>query len=212
MPAPPRDVNAHTDTAVGGSKAIAVLGASGYVGRILTAHLAERGHRVIVIGRSLARLPSGPRVQPAVVDAGDPDATAEALAGVDAAYYLVHAMAEGSGFAERDRAVARSFATAAQQAGLQRIVYLGGLGGSQLSEHLASRQEVGHILRDSGMPVVELRAAVILGAGSISFEMLRYLTERLPAMVCPRWVDTRLQPLAEDGPVGIPAPGPRRAG
>lgn len=197
MSGPPEDLGADTGTRVSGSKSIAVLGASGYVGQLLTAVLAEQGHRVIAIGRSQARLASGPRIQPMVVDASDPDAAAEALVGVDAAYYLVHAMAEGGGFAERDRAVARSFATAAQQAAVQRIVYLGGLGGNQLSAHLASRQEVGQVLQESGIPVVELRAAVIIGAGSISFEILRYLTERLPAMVCPKWVDTRLQPLAE---------------
>jgi uncharacterized protein YbjT (DUF2867 family) len=128
---------------------------------------------------------------------GDPDATAAVLDDVDAAYYLVHAMAGGQGYAARDRASARGFAQAARRAHLGRIVYLGGLGEEGLSEHLSSRQEVGRILRQSGVPVVELRAAVIIGAGSISFEMLRYLTERLPAMVCPRWVDTRLQPLAE---------------
>jgi uncharacterized protein YbjT (DUF2867 family) len=142
-------------------------------------------------------LPSGPGIDARPVDVSDPDATAAALAGADAAYYLVHAMAAGEGFAARDRALARSFGMAARQAGVGRIVYLGGLGDDDLSEHLSSRQEVGRILRESAVPVVELRAAVILGAGSISFEMLRYLTERLPAMVCPRWVNTRLQPIAE---------------
>ncbi len=133
----------------------------------------------------------------AAIDVGDPEAVAAVLGGVDAAYYLVHAMAGGDGYAQRDRDMARCFAIAARHTGLGRIVYLGGLGREALSEHLSSRQEVGQILRQSGVAVVELRAAVIIGAGSISFEMLRYLTERLPAMVCPRWVDTRLQPLAE---------------
>lgn len=176
---------------------MAVVGASGYVGRILTNYLASPGQRVVVIARKLDRLPAGRGIEARIADVGDPDATSRALAGVTTAYYLVHAMAGGDGFAERDRALARSFASAARSASLHRIVYLGGLGGQDTSEHLASRHEVGEILRKSGVPVVELRAAVILGAGSISFEMLRYLTERLPAMVCPRWVDTRIQPLAE---------------
>jgi uncharacterized protein YbjT (DUF2867 family) len=176
---------------------IAVMGASGYVGRRLVAHLVRQGRPVTAIGRMASHLPSGPGIVAKPVDVGDPDAIAAALAGADSAYYLVHAMSAGEGFAKRDRALATSFGAAARQAGVGRIVYLGGLGGDGLSEHLSSRQEVGRILRESAVPVVELRAAVILGAGSISFEMLRYLTERLPAMVCPRWVDTRLQPLAE---------------
>ncbi len=179
------------------AKSIAVVGAGGYVGCRLVDTLARSGYHVAAFGRVLNGLPAGPGVDRRVVDVGDADATAVALGGIDAAFYLVHAMAGGQGFAQRDRTMARSFATAAQRVGLGRIVYLGGLGEEDLSEHLSSRQEVGRILRASGVPVVELRAAVILGAGSISFEMLRYLTERLPAMVCPRWVDTRLQPLAE---------------
>jgi uncharacterized protein YbjT (DUF2867 family) len=174
-----------------------VVGASGYVGQRLVDRLSRNGRRVVALGRTVDRLPTGPGVDRRQVDVGDPDQTASALDGVDAAYYLVHAMAGGEGYAERDRATAQSFAAAARSVGLGRIVYLGGLGEEGLSEHLSSRQEVGEILRESGVAVVELRAAVILGAGSISFEMLRYLTERLPAMVCPRWVETRLQPLAE---------------
>jgi uncharacterized protein YbjT (DUF2867 family) len=130
------------------------------------------------------------------VDVADTGALVAALTGCEVAYYLVHAMAGGTGFAGRDRDLARSFAEAASRAGVGRIVYLGGLGHGDLSEHLASRQEVGEVLASSGVPTVELRAAVVLGAGSISFEMLRYLTERLPVMVCPRWVSTRVQPVA----------------
>jgi uncharacterized protein YbjT (DUF2867 family) len=178
-------------------KSIAVVGAAGYVGHRLVDHLTLGGYRVAAVGRVLDRLPTGPEVDPRVVDVSNADAAAVALCDIDAAYYLVHAMAGGQGYADRDRATARSFAIAAQRVGLGRIVYLGGLGGEHLSEHLSSRHEVGDILRSSGVPVVELRAAVIIGSGSISFEMLRYLTERLPAMVCPRWVDTCLQPLAE---------------
>jgi len=180
-----------------GTLSVAVVGASGFVGRSLTAHLAGRVRSLSVVGRTVERLPSGPGIEARAVDVGDPAATAVALGGVDAAYYLVRAMAGGAGFAQRDRDLACSFATAAATAGVGRIVYLSGLGGVELSEHLSSRHEVGRILADSGVEVVELRAAVILGAGSISFEMLRYLTERLPVMICPRWVGTRIQPLGE---------------
>jgi len=124
---------------------------------------------------------------------------AEAMAGVDAAFYLVHSIGSSVEWAEHDRAAAENFRRAAEEAGLQRIIYLGGLGdhsSGALSEHLASRQEVGAELAKGSVPVVELRAAVIIGSGSASFEMLRYLVEVLPAMVTPRWVDTRCQPVA----------------
>lgn len=176
---------------------MAIVGAGGYVGRHLTQRLVGAGGRVVALGRNPSHLPSGSGIQRRPVDVGNPAAAAAALAGVSTAYYLVHSLASGSGFAGRDRALARSFGQAAAAAGVGRIVYLGGLGTGALSEHLASRQEVGRMLAESGVPVVELRAAVILGAGSISFEMLRNLTERLPVMVCPRWVSTRVQPLAE---------------
>ena len=119
--------------------------------------------------------------------------------GVEVAYYLVHSMAEGArGFEERDDRAAANFGKAASEAGVQRIVYLGGLGAGEahLSPHLASRQHVGDVLRASGVPVTEFRAAVVIGSGSISFEMIRYLTERLPVMITPRWVTTRCQPIA----------------
>ena len=131
-------------------------------------------------------------------DVGDTDAVREALAGCSVAYYLVHAMGGGAGFEEADRRQAESFARAAKEAGVERIVYLGGLGNAEiLSEHLRSRQEVGEVLARFGPAVVELRAAVVLGSGSASFEMLRALTERLPVMVTPRWVRTLTQPIAE---------------
>ncbi|WP_018686439.1 DUF2867 domain-containing protein [Actinokineospora enzanensis] len=174
---------------------IAVAGASGYVGRLLVESLA--GVPVLALGRRIEALPHGPNVRAEAIDVTDTRALTEALQGVSTAYYLVHAMAGGSDFAERDRVMARSFAAAAAAAEVERIVYLGGLGADRLSRHLASRQEVGSLLASTGVPVVELRAAVIIGSGSISFEMLRYLTERLPVMICPRWVDTRVQPLAE---------------
>ncbi|MCU1686377.1 MAG: hypothetical protein JWQ81_7116 [Amycolatopsis sp.] len=175
---------------------VAIAGAGGYVGTRLAHHL--RGDRpVLALGRTLDHLPEGLGIERRSVDVSDVDATAAALRGCAVAYYFVHAMAGGDDFAERDREFARAFATAASNAGVERIVYLGGLGQGKLSKHLASRQEVGEILASGNVDTVELRAAVILGSGSISFEMLRYLTERLPAMVCPRWVDSVLCPLAE---------------
>lgn len=164
---------------------LAVAGATGFVGRALVARLGHAGHDVVPIARGLG------------VDIADGDAVTAALAGCDAAYYLVHSMAAGSTFRERDLELASTFGRAAASAGVGRLVYLGGLGDDPTSEHLASRQEVGRALGAAGVPVVELRAAVVLGSGSISFEMLRYLTERLPAMVCPRWVRTAIQPIAE---------------
>jgi uncharacterized protein YbjT (DUF2867 family) len=176
-------------------KKIAIVGASGYVGLRLAARLAGHKHDVVTLARRPVRL-TGLR-QAIGVDVGHVDHTAAALQGITTCYYLVHSMAAGADFVDRDRRLATAFVEAAKRAGVQRIVYLGGLGRDQLSAHLASRQDVGEVLRGSGIPVVELRAAVILGAGSISFEMLRFLTERLPVMICPRWVRTRLQPLAE---------------
>ncbi len=137
------------------------------------------------------------------VSAGDvlrPETLAAALEGAGVAYYLVHSMAKGEGFHERDLEAARGFGAAAAAAGVGRIVYLGGLGdpAADLSRHLRSRQETGDALREAGVPVTEFRAAVVVGSGSISFEMIRYLTERLPVMICPQWVFTRVQPIAVD--------------
>ncbi len=174
----------------------AVTGATGFVGANLIRHLAAAGTGVTAVVRRPGAVEDGDGVDVAVADVGDTPALTGALAGCDVAYYLVHAMAGGEGFAERDRDLAASFAAAARAAGVRRIVYLGGLGRGDLSVHLASRQEVGQVLASTGVEVVELRAAVVLGAGSISFEMVRYLTERLPAMVCPRWVNTPTQPIA----------------
>ncbi len=129
----------------------------------------------------------------------DAAALGDALAGCDVAYYLIHSLGTGRSFEQRDRAAARSFADAAREAGVGRIVYLGGMISGEhgdLSPHLRSRGEVGDILLDSGVPTVALQAAVIIGSGSASFEMLRYLTDRLPAMITPKWVETRIQPLA----------------
>ncbi|WP_220040298.1 NAD(P)H-binding protein, partial [Nonomuraea aridisoli] len=177
-----------------------VTGATGYIGGRLVPELLGVGHAVRCMVRSPDRLRGRPwcgRVEVGVADATDPLRTGRALEGVDVAYYLVHTMGSGRGFAERDRAAATAFAAAAREAGVRRIVYLGGLTpGGEVSPHLRSREEVARILLDSGVPTAVLRAAVIIGSGSASFEMLRYLTERLPVMTTPSWVRTRTQPIA----------------
>jgi uncharacterized protein YbjT (DUF2867 family) len=130
-------------------------------------------------------------------DALDPQAVRRALHGVDVAYYLIHAMGASDDFAERDRMAATTFAQGAREEGVRRIVYLGGLGeGDGLSSHLASRQEVGRLLASTGVPTIEFRASIVIGSGSLSFELVRSLTERLPVMITPRWVNTRAQPIA----------------
>ncbi len=151
----------------------------------------------MAVGRRADSLPSGERVEARVADVDDSERLTAALTGCEAAYYLVHSMTGGGDFASRDETLARTMARAAREAGVRRIVYLGGLGGDDESTHLESRHHVGDVLRSTGVDVVELRAAVVLGAGSASFEMLRDLTERLPVMVCPRWIGTKVQPIAE---------------
>ncbi|SOB85701.1 SDR family oxidoreductase [Streptomyces sp. 1331.2] len=181
-----------------------VTGATGYIGGRLVPELLAAGHRVRCLARDPGRLRDQPwraRVEAARGDVTRPETLAGALDGVDVAYYLVHSLGTGPGFEATDRQAARDFGAAARAAGVRRIVYLGGLVPSgvplaRLSPHLRSRAEVGQQLRDSGVPTAELRAAVIIGSGSASFEMLRYLTERLPVMVTPRWVNTRIQPIA----------------
>ena len=173
---------------------VAIAGASGFVGQALTAHLLDHGHDVVALGRSATSLSTEARTVD--VDVGDEVAIRGALTDVDAAYYLVHSMAAGEEFRQLDLRLATTFGQAAADAGVGRIVYVGALGEAPDSAHLASRQEVGAALGAAGTAVVELRAAVVLGSGSISFEMLRYLTERLPVMICPRWVGTRIQPIA----------------
>ncbi len=179
---------------------VLVTGATGYIGGRLVPRLIEEGHEVVALARSPQKLDRYPwRSDVAVVegDVLEPSSLGPALAGCDAAYYLIHSMDGAGDFADRDRRAAENFRDAAAEAGVGRIVYLGGLGeGEDLSRHLSSRQEVGEVLAAGPVPVTELRAAVIVGSGSVSFEMLRYLTEVLPAMVTPRWVRTRCQPIA----------------
>ena len=180
---------------------ILVTGANGYVGSKLVPKLVRKGHEVTCMVRNRARIsdaaPAGARfVEADALNAAD---LAPALVGIDVAYYLIHSMAgDTAGFAQRDRDAACNFATAAKRAGVQRIIYLGGLTSqtSTASLHLKSRQETGAVLRQFGPPVTEFRAGIIVGNGSVSFEMIRYLTERLPVMICPRWVVTRTQPIA----------------
>jgi uncharacterized protein YbjT (DUF2867 family) len=179
-----------------------VTGASGYIGGRLVPELLEAGHRVRVLARRPETLRDHPWIGDVEVvrgDASDAASLGPAMAGVDVAYYLIHALGT-RGFERTDRETARTFGDAAREAGVGRLVYLGGLTpqvpAGDLSAHLRSRQEVGEILLASGVPTAVLRAAVIIGSGSASFEMLRYLTERLPAMITPRWVDTRIQPVA----------------
>ncbi|OLT29428.1 NAD(P)-dependent oxidoreductase [Nocardiopsis sp. CNR-923] len=180
---------------------ILVTGASGYVGGRLVPRLLDAGHEVRCLARSPGKLRDHPwrdRVEVVRGDVLDGTGLAEALAGVDTAYYLVHAMSGGRGFVGQDARGARTFARAAEDAGVGRVVYLGGLAprGVELSPHMSSRSEVGEILLASSVPAVVLRAAVIIGSGSASFEMLRHLTERLPVMTTPRWVRSRVQPIA----------------
>lgn len=169
-----------------------MVGATGFVGRKLSVALVEAGYDVVALSR---RAPEIAGAETRSVDVADETALREALAGCETAFYLVHSLS-AEDFRVRDHELAMAFGRAAAVAGLRRIVYLGGLGRDPESEHLVSRQEVGTALASGDVPVVELRAAVVLGAGSVSFEMLRYLTERLPFMVCPRWVRTAIQPIA----------------
>lgn len=180
---------------------VLVTGATGYIGGRLVPRLLVAGYRVRCLAREPARLQGRPWVGQVEVVPGDclqADTLPAALAGVHAAFYLVHSMAAGRQFEQRDLVAARQFGQAARAAGVRRIIYLGGLGesGPALSKHLRSRQETGDALRESGVPVTEFRAAVIVGSGSLSFEIIRYLTERLPVMICPRWVYSRAQPIA----------------
>jgi uncharacterized protein YbjT (DUF2867 family) len=180
---------------------ILVTGTTGYVGSKLVPKLIEAGHEVVCMVRDSSRAGllafDGARFVQA--DALDEATLPPVLAGMDVAYYLIHSLGdEKAGFAERDRQAAHNFAAASKRAGVRRIIYLGGLTSktSTVSQHLKSRQETGAVLRRFGPPLTEFRAGIIVGNGSVSFEMIRYLTERLPVMICPRWVMTRTQPIA----------------
>ena len=184
-------------------RTVFVTGATGYIGGRLVPRLLEAGFRVRCLARSPRKLDDRPwtghpGVEIVAGDVGDAADLADKMRGCSAAYYLVHSMvAVGSSYAERDRELARNFASAAAAAGCERIIYLGGLGetGDGLSEHLSSRREVERTLAEGSVPVTVLRAAMIIGSGSASFEILRYLVERLPIMITPRWVSTECQPI-----------------
>lgn len=185
---------------------VLLTGPTGFIGGRLLYALDEEGFKVrclvrlsekLTIKRALKRQP-----EVMYADLLQPETLPQAMDGMDAAYYLVHSMggrsiAETKAFAERDRNCAKNFLGAAEAAGVKRIIYLGGLGetGDRLSKHLASRQEVAEILQSGSLQTTALRAAVIIGAGGASFELTRYLVERLPVMMCPRWVNTRSQPI-----------------
>lgn len=181
---------------------VLATGVTGYVGGRLVPELLAAGHDVVCLARSPEKLASRSwrdEVEVVAADVRDVDAVAAALEGCDAAYYLVHSMDGEGDFAERDREMAAAFRRATEQADVERVVYLGGLGADdegELSEHLHSRHEVGRTLADGPGTVVELRAAVVIGSGSASFEMLRHLVEVLPVMITPRWVRNRCQPIA----------------
>ncbi len=179
---------------------VLLTGGTGYIGGRLLPLLEQRDLRVRCVCRQPERLRSRVALTTEVVE-GDvlaPDSLAAAMQGVHTAYYLVHSLGTKQDFERDDRQAAANFALAARTAGVQRIIYLGGLGNPEhaLSPHLRSRQETGQVLRSSGIQVIELRASIIIGSGSLSFEMIRALTERLPVMICPRWVSTPAQPIA----------------
>jgi len=188
------------------SRLILLTGATGYVGGRLLLALESRGERV----RCLARRPEAlaqkvaPTTEVVAGDVLDRSSLDAALHGVETAFYLVHSMGSKGSFEQKDRRAAESFGAAARQAGVRRIIYLGGLGrgDEELSSHLRSRQEVGEVLRRCGVPVIELRASIVIGSGSLSFEMIRALVERLPVMVTPRWVKVPAQPIAIDDLLG----------
>jgi uncharacterized protein YbjT (DUF2867 family) len=190
------------DIPEGGAKNILLTGATGYVGGRLLRELEERGHRVRCLTRRPERLRSRIAGDTEIVqgDVLDPDSLATAFRDIDVAYYLVHSMGSKAAFEEPDRQAAINFSNAAREAGVGRIIYLGGLSARSqaLSAHLRSRQEVGRILRESGVPAIEFQASIIIGSGSLSFELIRNLVERLPIMITPTWVRVLAQPIFID--------------
>lgn len=180
---------------------ILLTGATGYVGSRLLTALERGGNRVRCVVRRPEVLHGRVLKSTEVLkgDLLDPATVHSVLEDIDTAYYLVHSMAGKGSFEDDDRRAAELFSSAARSSGVRHIVYLGGLArGPDLSSHLASRIEVGRILRESGVPTTEFRASIIIGAGSLSFEMIRALVDRLPVMITPRWVNTRAQPIAID--------------
>jgi len=181
---------------------ILLAGATGYVGGRLIPLLEANGVALRCLARNPEHLRSHVKAATEVVqgDVLDLASLESAMQGVTTAYYLVHLMKSSADFEREDRQGAQNFAQAARQAGVLRIVYLGGLGDDsvKLSPHLRSRHEVGRVLRESGIECIELRASVVIGAGSLSFNLVRSLTDRLPVMICPRWLATPTQPIAVD--------------
>lgn len=180
---------------------VLLTGATGYIGSRLLPRLERQGVAVRCLARHPDRLEGrvADTTQLAQGDVTDRTSLEGAFAGVETAYYLVHLMASSSDFEAQDRKAAVNFAAAARSAGVRRIVYMGGLGDESdpdLSPHLRSRHEVGAILRDGAVNTIELRASVVIGRGSLSFDLIRALTERLPVMICPRWLSTPTQPIA----------------
>ena len=187
---------------LGAAPLVLVTGATGYVGGRLVPVLEAAGVRLRCLARRPADLSARVARTTEVVEGDLTDSASldRALEGVDVAYYLVHSMGAHGDYRETDRSAARNFGDAARRAGVRRIVYLGGLasGDEALSKHLESRIETGEVLRGSGVPVVEFRASVVIGSGSLSFELIRALVDRLPVMICPRWVSTLAQPIGID--------------
>ena len=179
---------------------VLVTGATGYIGRHLIPYLLAQGVCLRCLARDPLRLEYTwmSQVEMVTGDIMDPETLTRALEGVSTAYYLIHSMASGRDYVERDLAAARSFASAASRAGVEKIIYLGGLAdpNTQIGQHMLSRIQTGQALRQGSVPVIEFRASVIIGPGSISFEMIRYLTEQFPVLVGPRWLTNRAQPVA----------------
>ena len=183
-----------------GEKLILLTGATGYVGGRLLPLLLSAGHRVRCLTRRMSTKVNfdSPNVEVAIGNALDLDSLKLALTGVDTAYYFIHSMGDNEDFEQTDRRAAQNFAEACTSQGVRKIVYLGGLGdpADKLSKHLRSRQEIGDVLRTSSASVTEFQASIIIGSGSLSFEMIRALVERLPVMICPKWVRVLAQPIS----------------